>query len=187
MRIKGGDAYKALSSAAPNQWPQKASYQEYDNLFLQLLLFTTVIISYPHSFPLQNKLHHNKICIFLILSWAHFRERGREGEKHQCEQETGDWTCNLGMCPDQELNLGPFGLWDDTQPTEPHRPEQDVNFHYWHLIVKQSFLRSGLQSTLQFPLFLIPGILFVWTWIVWNSLFSKLSFVFFLWHPALKQ
>ena len=40
-------------------------------------------------------------------------EGEREGEKHQCEKETSVW------CPDQELNLGPFSLWDDAQPTQP--------------------------------------------------------------------
>ena len=25
----------------------------------------------------------------------------------------GDWTRNLGMCPDQESNPQPFGVWDD--------------------------------------------------------------------------
>ena len=51
-----------------------------------------------------------------------FRERGREREKER-ERETligcllvcaltGDWTLNLGMCPDWESNLWPFGLQD---------------------------------------------------------------------------
>ena len=26
------------------------------------------------------------------------------------------------MCPDWESNLRPLGLWDNTQPTEPHQP-----------------------------------------------------------------
>ena len=33
---------------------------------------------------------------------------------------TGDQTCNPGMCPDLESNQQNFGLWDDTQPSEPH-------------------------------------------------------------------
>ena len=56
-----------------------------------------------------------------------FREREREEigrekksdvrEKHQlvvshtCPDR--DQTYNLGMCPDRDLNLQPFGLWDD--------------------------------------------------------------------------
>ena len=32
-----------------------------------------------------------------------------------------DLTCNLGMCPDQESNQRPFGLLEDTHPTEPHQ------------------------------------------------------------------
>ena len=53
-------------------------------------------------------LYHSMVVkfnfLFLILE-----ERGREGEKHQCERETSDWlplactptrdqTCNSGMC-----------------------------------------------------------------------------------------
>ena len=34
---------------------------------------------------------------------------------------TGDLACNLGMCPDEELNWQPFVLQDDTQPTKPHQ------------------------------------------------------------------
>ena len=38
----------------------------------------------------------------------------REREKHQLvESQTGDQTRNLGMCPDQESNLQPFGAWED--------------------------------------------------------------------------
>ena len=25
---------------------------------------------------------------------------------------TKDWTCNLGMCPEQKSNPQPFGVWD---------------------------------------------------------------------------
>ena len=60
-----------------------------------------------------------------------FREQGREGEregeKHQCvvtshAPPTGDLACNPGLCPDWELNWGPFGSQADTQSTEPHQP-----------------------------------------------------------------
>ena len=64
-----------------------------------------------------------------------FRKRGREGErgeKQQCERETlaashtyfnGGLNLQWGaMCPDQELNPGPFGLRDNTQYPEPHQP-----------------------------------------------------------------
>ena len=44
-----------------------------------------------------------------------FRERERwgEGERHQLppiHALTGDQTCNLGMCPDWELNPQHFGV-----------------------------------------------------------------------------
>ncbi|KAM5336583.1 malonyl-CoA-acyl carrier protein transacylase, mitochondrial isoform 4-T4 [Glossophaga mutica] len=35
---------------------------------------------------------------------------------------TRDQTCNLGMCPDQEPNWGPFGYGMTLQPTAPHWP-----------------------------------------------------------------
>ena len=63
-----------------------------------------------------------------------YRERGREGEregekhrKHQHPPRTGDLACNLGMCSDRESNWRPFGLWDDTQPTEPHQSGHNVS------------------------------------------------------------
>ena len=50
-------------------------------------------------------------------------EREREREKHQCERSvdwlppicalTMDQTHNLGMCPDRESNLQPFGVRDN--------------------------------------------------------------------------
>ena len=60
-----------------------------------------------------------------------FRERGREGEREgekvQCVvashmPPTGDLDCNIGMCPDWESNLLPFGLQARAQSTEPHQP-----------------------------------------------------------------
>ena len=59
-----------------------------------------------------------------------FREKGREGEregeKHQCvvtshAPPTGDLACNPGLCPDWELNWGPFGSQASTESIEPHQ------------------------------------------------------------------
>ena len=67
-----------------------------------------------------------KDCLFI------FRGRGkegeREGEKQHCvvashTPPTGDTAPNPGMCPDWELNQGPFGLQAGTQSTEPHQPQ----------------------------------------------------------------
>ena len=49
-----------------------------------------------------------KILIYLFILFIS-RERGREGEKHECVvashmAPTGDLTCNPGMCPDWESN-----------------------------------------------------------------------------------
>ena len=65
--------------------------------------------------------------IYLFLERGEGRERGRLGEKHQCEvaswvPPSGDLVRNPGMCPDWELNLQPFGLKAGTQSTEPHQP-----------------------------------------------------------------
>ena len=46
-----------------------------------------------------------------------FRERGWEGEKHQC----ASCTAPPGTCPDWESNHEPLSLWDTAQPTEPHQ------------------------------------------------------------------
>ena len=36
--------------------------------------------------------------------------------------QTGDQSCNLGMCPDQEPNWGPFSYGMMLEPTAPHWP-----------------------------------------------------------------
>ena len=75
--------------------------------YIRALVFYIYLFSYFLSSPVD------------ILTG--FRERGREGErtslqgeKRQCERETlfnclsyttGDQTCQLGMCHDQDLNL----------------------------------------------------------------------------------
>ena len=43
---------------------------------------------------------------------------------------TGDQICNLGMCPDRELNLWPFGLQEDVQPSEPHTSQGNLISFY---------------------------------------------------------
>ena len=56
-----------------------------------------------------------------------FRERVREGERqretrmresHQLAASHMPPTGKLACKPDWELNLQPFGLWEDTQPTD---------------------------------------------------------------------
>ena len=55
------------------------------------------------------------ICL-LILERDRERERDRQTDidwlPSLCSL-TGDQTCNLGMCPDGELNPRPSGVWDN--------------------------------------------------------------------------
>ena len=59
-----------------------------------------------------------------------FRKRGREEREILMSERnidqplpvytpTGDLTYSLRMCPDQELNLQPFGVWDDYRTESP--------------------------------------------------------------------
>ena len=62
-----------------------------------------------------------------------YRQRGREGEKHQHVvasrvPPTGDLVHNPGMCPDWDLNQRPCGSQVGTQSTEPHQPGQILYF-----------------------------------------------------------
>ena len=64
-----------------------------------------------------------KDFIYLFLERWEGREKERERNIYWfpfVSTPTGDRTHNLRMCPDQESNLWPFGLWDEAQPTEPH-------------------------------------------------------------------
>ena len=56
-----------------------------------------------------------------------FRESGRERERNidwlpPVHALTRDWTQNLGMCPDWELNLQPFGVWDEALTNRATQP-----------------------------------------------------------------
>ena len=57
-------------------------------------------------------------------------ERQRQRDRHQSVAfymlPTRDQTCNLGMCPDQELNLRTFVYGTMLRPTEP--PDQGSVF-----------------------------------------------------------
>ena len=64
-----------------------------------------------------------------------FREKGRERETLMWEKNinplppirtpTGDWTCNLGMCPDQDSDPWSFGVWDDASTNWATLPGPD--------------------------------------------------------------
>ena len=87
---------------------------------LSYLWFT--IVSCQITIQFKSSVVFLKIFYLLI-----FRERGREGEKHECvvaspTPPTGDMACNPGMCPDWEWEGWPFGLQAGTQSTEPHQP-----------------------------------------------------------------
>ena len=93
---------------------------------------------------------YTEVCIVLYCihsptegMFIDFRERGRkgEGEKHQCERGSvashmhpdKDWTCNPGMCPDQESNpdLSVYGTM--LQPIEP--PEPGLKFEFFRKLM----------------------------------------------------
>ena len=74
------------------------------------------------------------LLIFLKNYLFIFRERRREGEKHQCVvashmPHNGDLACNPGMWPDWESNQWPFGSRAGAQSTEPHQP--GLSPHLW--------------------------------------------------------
>ena len=102
------------------------------------------------------------IYIFLILTQGHFslllEKEGkgkRKGKRETSMRERsidrlppicsptgctawpksgiGDQTHNLGMCPDWESNLQPFGYGKMLQPTEPHWPGPFILFTYTYL------------------------------------------------------
>ena len=59
----------------------------------------------------------------LILESEEERERKRERNIDWYPlvyAPARDWTCKVGLCPDQGSNTKPFGAWNDTQPTKPH-------------------------------------------------------------------
>ena len=71
----------------------------------------TSLSSLPHCFFYP----HLRTCL-LILERGEGREREGERNINQLSLAltlTGDQIWNLGMHPDQESNLWPFGLWDD--------------------------------------------------------------------------
>ena len=60
------------------------------------------------------------------------REQERETSKCGCLLSAPYWGPDLagnpGMCPDWELNWGPFGLQAGAQSTEPHQSGQVQGF-----------------------------------------------------------
>ena len=58
------------------------------------------------------------------------RKRGREHQYVVTSQvpPTRDLAHNPGMCPDWELNQGPFGSQASAQSTEPHQPGLYLSF-----------------------------------------------------------
>ena len=97
------------------------------------------------------------LCEILIYLFT-FREREREGkwggEKYQCKRNiyrlsllhtpTRDWTCNPGMCPDQQLNQLPSSSRNNAQPTEPCWSGLEILFKVTFTIVK-FFFSSGTR------------------------------------------
>ena len=100
---------------------------------------------------------------------------------------TGEQTCNLGVCPDQESNEWPFSSWDDT-PTNWATPAMALlNFQFWPQIKVMAWLSPGvIISTVVYwssPAWLFiarnnlptPDLLLSWLspLILWESLTSQ--------------
>ena len=63
---------------------------------------------------------------------------------------TGDLVCNPGMCPDWELNQGPFGLQACTQSTELHPAGPFTDFES-SLCIKEARLSFSYRLQVIFP------------------------------------
>ena len=108
-------------------WPSSHTAMQW-NVILRLP--NTHRISYL-SHIMNESWHTDMWSLFLKCFYPHLRtffsllwERERESERHWCERETSigwlllcattrDWTCNLGMCSDWQLNPWPFSLQED--------------------------------------------------------------------------
>ena len=97
-----------------------------------------------------------------------FRERGsgEKREKHRWERETSVWerhihqlppvrsltrdqTHNLAVCPDQELNLHPFGVQDDAPTNWAPQPGSCIlKRNIWNRNKPNDLLKNYLLSTL---------------------------------------
>ena len=79
--------------------------------------------------------------------FINFTETGRERERKRKNISwlppiyalMGDRTCNPGMCPDQELNTQPFGVWDDA-PTNQALPARAVP----SLLVSEKYISNEI-------------------------------------------
>ena len=74
-----------------------------------------------------NTIFFLRFCLFI------FRQRGREGEKHQGvvasrAPPAAGLARNPSMCPDWESNRRFFGLQTSAQSTEPHQAGHNTNF-----------------------------------------------------------
>ena len=102
-------------------YTQKEFSEEFTAIFLTIL-------------PISHAFYLSFIFKHFLKTFIDFRETGREKEREilmwdrnidwllPIHTPTGNWTCNLSMCPDWELNSHPFGVRDDTPTTEPHQP-----------------------------------------------------------------
>ena len=100
-----------------------------------------------------------KDFVYLLLEREGERQRGRE--RSACKRyiywlpltrpQLGYLTCNLGMCPDWELNWQSFSSQAGAQSTEPHQPGHHLRFFIKHkqlAIWTILFWRRGLFPSL---------------------------------------
>ena len=118
--------------------------------FYSHLIFWLYLFFLSFFFSLKSSL---RICLLILEGW---KEGGR-GEKDRernmdsllpVHALTRNWTHNLGMCPDQELNLQPFGVQDNAPTNSATWPGQLLVF----LMLKglrTQFSFSSLHSLLR--------------------------------------
>lgn len=94
---------------------------------------------------------------------------------------TGNWTRNLGMCADQELNLQPFSLWDNTQPVKPYQPGLKEIFKQKNKnknkIIKVNLLTSFSNIYLSIYIYIYTHTIYIYSnsiyfiYTIWNHIY----------------
>ena len=139
----------------------KLSLTNHCTLYLHCVTFlygSYTVCNYSFSFMTfdwclslaQDSRNRNHILLFLKYAYWFVRERKGERERererdwlHICTP-TRDWTQNLGMCPDWESNLQPFGVRDDAPTNWDTLASVRRCFFLFIIIFSVSIIMPGL-------------------------------------------